>query len=132
MVDFVCKTKSFYFFIVQLVFPIPPIILFCPTHPHLPHSILPTSLSLSLSLLYMFFDHPSPSFPCYPPPPSSLVTVSLLFPCLWLLVCFVDQVPLKIIWYLSSTAWLTSLSIMLSSSIHAVPKGRSSFFLSDV
>ena len=48
-----------------------------------------------------------------------------------LLVHFVDYVPVKgeIIWYLSLTAWLISLSIMLSSSIHAVAKGRSSFFL---
>ena len=36
----------------------------------------------------------------------------------------------EIIWYLSLTAWLISLSIMLSSSIHAVAKGISSFFLS--
>ena len=33
-------------------------------------------------------------------------------------------------WYLSFTTWLISLSIVLSSSIHAVAKGRSSFFLS--
>ena len=48
------------------------------------------------------------------------------------LICFTDQVPLigEIIWYLSFITWLTSLSIMLSSSIHAVTKGRSSFFLS--
>ena len=41
-------------------------------------------------------------------------------------------VPVKgeIIWYLSLTVWLFSLSIMLSSSIHAVAKGISSFFLS--
>ena len=32
-------------------------------------------------------------------------------------------------WYLPFTAWLISLSLMLSSSIHAVMKGRSSFFL---
>ena len=41
-------------------------------------------------------------------------------------------VPVKgeIIWYLSLTTWLISLSIMLSSSIHAVAKGISSLFLS--
>ena len=31
--------------------------------------------------------------------------------------------------WVSFTAWIISLSIMLSSSIHAVKKGRSSFFL---
>ena len=55
----------------------------------------------------------------------SLVTFCLLF-------SFVDYVPVKgeTIWYLSLTAWLISLSIMLSSSIHVVAKGISSFFLS--
>ena len=49
-----------------------------------------------------------------------------------LLFSFVDYVPVKgeIIWYLSLTARLISLSIMLSSSIHAVAKGTSSFFFS--
>ena len=42
-----------------------------------------------------------------------------------MLCSFVDFVPVKgeIIWYLSLTAWLVSLSIMLSTSIHAVAKG---------
>ena len=67
------------------------------------------------------------------PFPSPLVTVSLFFISMslvifYFLVCFVDQLPLigEIIWYLSLTSWLTSLSITLSSSIHAVTKGRSS------
>ena len=55
----------------------------------------------------------------------SLVISCMLFP-------FVDYVPVKgeIIWYLYLTAWLISLSIMLSSSIHAIAKDISSFFLS--
>ena len=57
-----------------------------------------------------------------------LISMSLVIFCL--LFSFVDYIPVKggIIWYLSLTAWLISLSIMLSSSIHAVVKGRSSFF----
>ena len=49
-----------------------------------------------------------------------LISMSLVIFCL--LFSFVDYVPVKgeIIWYLSLTAWLISLSIMLSSSIHAV------------
>ena len=45
---------------------------------------------------------------------------------------FVDYVVVKgeIIRYLSLTAWLISLSIMLSSSIHVVAKVISSLFLS--
>ena len=99
------------------------------------------------------------SFPCFPPPPwfcpcvlysnswkpffplcpspSPLVIVRLFLISMsgvifCLLFSFVDYVPVKgeTIWYLSLTAWLTSLSIMLSSSIHAVAKARSSFFLS--
>ena len=61
-----------------------------------------------------------------------LTTMSLVIFSLFFFFSFVDYVPVKgeIIWYLSLTAWLISLSIMLSSSIHAVAKGISSFFLS--
>ena len=57
------------------------------------------------------------------------VSGSILLACL-----FCDYVPLiaEIIWYLSFTVWLISLGIMPSSSIHAVAKVRSSFFLSAV
>ena len=53
-----------------------------------------------------------------------LISMSLVIFCL--LSSSVDYVPVKgeIIWYLSLTTWHISLSIMLSSSIHAVPKGR--------
>ena len=61
-----------------------------------------------------------------------LISMSLVIFCL--LFSFVDYVPVKgeIICYLSLTTWLISLSIMLSSFIHAVAKGRSSFFGSAV
>ena len=61
-----------------------------------------------------------------------LTSMSLVIFCL--LFSSVDYVPVKgeIIWYLSLTAWLISLGIMLSSSIRAVAKGISSFFLSAV
>ena len=78
----------------------------------------------------------NPLFPLSPPPLTLaivrlfLTSMSLVIFCL--LFSFVDYVPVKgeIIWYLSLTAWLISLSIMLSSFIHAVAKGISSFFLS--
>ena len=59
-----------------------------------------------------------------------LTSMSLVIFCL--LFSSIAYVPVKgeIIWYLSLTAWLISLSIMLSSSIHAIAKGISSFFLS--
>ena len=83
-------------------------------------------LALSMGPLYMFLDNPSPSFPHYPLSLSPLVSVSLFFTSVSLVlfcsfVCFVDQVPLigEIIWCLSFILWLISLSIMLSRSIHA-------------
>ena len=61
-----------------------------------------------------------------------LLLTSMMLVIFCLLFSFVDYVLVKgqIIWYLSLTTWLISLSIMLSSSIHAVAKGMSSFFLS--
>ena len=79
----------------------------------------------------------NPLFPLPPPPPPALAIVRLFLTLMSLVIfCLlfssIDYVPVKgeIIWYLSLTAWLISLSIMLSSSIHVVPKDRSSFFLS--
>ena len=61
----------------------------------IPTSHPQSSPPLSISPLYMFLDDPSPSFPCYPPPHSPLVTVSSFFISVYLvlfcsLVCFVD------------------------------------------
>ena len=63
-----------------------------PTPTSHPQSYHP--LALSVGPLYMFLDDPFPSFPCYLPPPSPLVTVSLFFISVslvifCLLVCFV-------------------------------------------
>ena len=65
-----------------------------PTHPCLPPLNLP-ALALSICLLYMFLDDPSPIFPHYSSVPSfPLVTVSLFFismslVMICLLLCFV-------------------------------------------
>ena len=61
-----------------------------------------------------------------------LISMSLVIFCLRF--SFVDYVPIKgkIIWHLSLTTWLISLSIMLSSFIHAVAKGISSFYTFNV
>ena len=75
--------------------------LCCPIHPspHLPHSILPTLLSQSVGPLCMFLDFTLPLLsPFSPSHPSSLVTVTLFFISMSLvlfcsLVCFVHQVP---------------------------------------
>ena len=109
-----------------------------PLYPHIPPSILPLFGFIHGSFIHVpwwLF----PFFPLLSPSPPPLVTVSLFFISMslvifCLLVCFVDQVLLidEIIWYLSFIAWLPSVSIMLSSSTHAAPKGRSSFFLSSV
>ena len=127
-----CMSSSFKpFFIVMLLqlFQFSPFALFCPSHPPLLQSI-PTLLSMFVGLSYMFFVQSLPL----------LSTIILLSPFLWSLsVCsmfsclrfyFVHQIPLigHIMWYLSFTTWLTSLSIIVSISIHAVSKGKSSFF----
>ena len=78
----------------------------------------------------------SPSFPHYPCPlpsgPGQFVLYFHVSASFGSFVCFIYQVPLigEIVWYLSFTALLTSLSVMLSSSIHGIIKGMSSFFLS--
>ena len=104
--------------------------------PSPPPSLNPDLLWLCPYVLYTCSCQTFPLFPPLSPPCSPLVTDSLLLISMslvifCLLVCFVDYVPLigEIIWYLSFTTWLISLSIMLSRSIHAVAKGRSSFFL---
>ena len=106
-------------------------------------SPLPSSVStppwFCPCVLYSCSCKPFTLFPLLCPPLSPLVTVLLFLISMSLVIfclldCFVDYVPVKgeIIWYLSLTTWLISLSIMLSRSIHAVAKGRSSFFLSAV
>ena len=99
-------------------------------HLHPPPWFCPCVLySTSCNLLY----------PLSPPPPPTpalaivrlfLISMSLVIFCL--LFSSIAYVPVKgeIIWYLSLTSWLISRSIMLSSFIHAVAKGISSFFLS--
>ena len=111
-----------------------------------PHSSTPPQLNpppSPTSTLPLDFVHvsfivvpviPSPHCPL-PTPPLAIVRLFLtsMSPVIFcLLFSSVDYVPVKgeIIWYLSLIAWLISLSIMLSSSIHAVVKGISSFFLS--
>ena len=104
---------------------------------HLPFVILPHHCLCPWVLSTCFLTWPFPFF--YPLPLSSLPSGYCQFVLCFHIassfcsfVCFVDYVPFigEIIWYLSFTAWLISLSIILSSSIHAVAKGRSSFFLS--
>ena len=143
------ESVRFYLFIYLFIFILLCFLLLfsysCPYFPPLLFHALPTT-HLPLSILpHIVFVHGSYihvpcltllPFPCYPPSPSLLVTVSLFFISMSLVifclfVCFVDQVPLigEIIWYLSFTAQLISLSIILYSSIYAVAKGRSSFFV---
>ena len=106
----------------------PPLSLTPPTPTSHPQSYPP--LAFSMCPLYVFLDGPPPIFPHYPSSPSPLVTVSLFFIPMsllifCLLVCFVDYFPLigDIMWFLSYTTCLISLSIILSGSIHAVVKG---------
>ena len=109
--------------------PFPPPIPAEPTslpHPHHPPRFCPRVLYNSSC---------NPPFPLSPP--HSPLATGRLFPTSMSLVVFcllfssIDYIPVKgeIIRYLSLSAWLISLSIMLSSSIHAVAKGISSYLL---
>ena len=108
-------------------------------HPSPPPILNPTPIWLCLCVLYTCSLTMLPLPPPLSPPLSPLVTVSLFFISMSLIIfcllfSFVDYVPFKgeIIWYLSLTAWLISLSIMLSRPSNAMVKGRSSSFLSAV
>ena len=96
--------------------PIPPL---HPSQTHLPPLPPPSPLILSIVVPCKLLSPLSP-----PHSPLAIVrlfltSMSLVIFCL--LFSSIYYVPVKgeIIWYLSLTAWLISLSIMLSSSIHA-------------
>ena len=131
----------FFFFLILILYcySITVVCLFSPSlhptpaePPSLPH--LPPPPGFGPCVLYSSSYNPfSPlSPPHYPLPIVRLFLTSMSLVILCLLFSSVDYVPVKgeIICYLSLTSWLISLSIMFSSSIHAVAKGRSSFFLS--
>ena len=60
-----------------------------------------------------------------------LTSMSMVMFCFLFFFFSIYYVPVKgeITWYFSFTTWHISLNIMFSSSIHAVVKGMSSFFL---
>ena len=58
-VNFFKKIFSFFIIVQVQLSPFPPTTPLCPTHPHLPPSIL-SPLTLSMCPLYMFLDDPSP------------------------------------------------------------------------
>ena len=108
-----------------------------PSTPPQPNPPPSPASTLPLDFVHVSFivvpENPSPHSPLSLPSGYVrlfLTSMSLVIFCL--LFSFVDYVPIKgeIIWYLSLATWIISLSIMLSSSIHAVVKGISSFFLS--
>ena len=127
------------FFLNFYCYSITVVCLFSPTlhlntaeHTSLPHLHPPPRLCPCV----LYNSSCNPLFPLSPP--HSPMANAKQFPLSMSLVVFcllfssIDYVPVKgeIIWYLSLTAWLISLSIMLSSSIHVVAKGISYFFLS--
>ena len=110
-----------------------------PFIPPIPSSTPPaitTLLSMSISFFSLFTllcSIPPPPQPPSPEQPPTLSAVSMIFICesvSILLVHFVHWVPhmSEIIWYLSFSDWIISLSILFSRSIHAVAKGKISFF----
>ena len=111
-----------------------------PIFPHMPPSAhytlllsqsIPTPLAMSLGHSYMFFVQSLPLISTIISRPSPLwsLLVCFLFPCPWFYLTHWVSLIGEIIQYLSFTNWLISLSIIFSSSIHAVTKDRSSVFL---
>ena len=105
-----------------------------PSLPHLPPLFPPTPL-VTVHVSFMIVPANFILFPhCPLPSPLWSLSACSQFQCLWLysacLFVMLIRFLLKVRSYgICFTAWLISLSIMLSSSIHAVTKGRSSFFL---
>ena len=125
-----------YFIVVQLQLPALSPHLSPPLHPNPPPSLAST---LPLGFVHVSFIVVPEKLSLHCPiPPSPLAIVRLFLTSMSLVIfcllffSFSDYVPVKgeIIWYLSLTTWLISLSTMFSSSIHAVTKYGSSFFLS--
>ena len=137
---YVCTTSPFFFLPIFQLFYCCSITIVCIFSPPLyPTPNPPPSPASTLPLGFVhvsFIVVPKNPFPTIPSP--SLLAIVRLFltsmsqVIFCLLFSSVDYVPVQgeIIWYLSLTTWLISLCIMLSSSIHAVTKGQSSFFLS--
>ena len=134
--SYMCLFFHFFYCLITVVPIFPPLPSLALLIPHLPHSVFP--LPHCLYPWWLYTCSLTWPFPFFTPLSSSLLPSGHCQFILYfndsssiLLVCFVDYVPLlgEIIWYLSFTTWVISLSIMLSSSIHAVAKCRSSFFL---
>ena len=85
------------------------------------------------SFIYVLWLIPSPSFDQFSPLSTPLTIVSLFHDSMPLilfcsLVYFVHYIPFvsEVLWYSFFTNWLISFSIIVSSSIHAVTKGKNS------
>ena len=128
---------SFYYFLLLFSIVVQVQLSPCSCHhfPHPIHHCLPPSILQPFGFVHVFFIHvpwwPFPLFPHYPlhlPHSYCPFVPNLNISGYILLACFVGEVPLtgEIIWHLSFTTWLVSLSIMLYRSTHAVAKGRSS------
>ena len=117
----------------------------CPNFPPLspstqpvPHSHSPQSVvSVHGSCIYVLWLILSPIFNqslplLFPLTAVILFHVSMSLALFFSLVYFVHWIPVinDVIWYLSFTNCLISLSIIFSSSIHAVTSGMNSFFYS--
>ena len=81
--EYVDRYRFIYLFVYLFIIQLHPSSFFphysiCPTHSHLPHSILPPWLSLSMGPLSMFL-MTLPFLPSVIPPSSPGVTVSLFF-----------------------------------------------------
>ena len=98
------------------------------TSAHTP-PIITTLLSMSMSPFSFLLDPTRPQTPTLPELSACSLSMSLSLFCL--LVQFVHYIPYmsEIMWYLSFSDWLMSLSIMFSRSVYAVTKGKIFLFI---
>ena len=97
-----------------------------------PHTPFPLGITILLSASMRVFLCLIPS-PILPSSPALLPSDSCqsVFMSVFLFCLFFHWIPhiSEIIWYLSFSDWLISLSVIPSRSIHAATKGKISFFL---
>ena len=123
-----------------IIYAITVVTIFHPSLPPPSPKAIPTELAMSMGHAYTPFGYSLHLLSISPHPPSLPSHCCQSVPCfyasssLFLLVYFVYSIPFisEIIWYLSFTDWLISLSIILSSSIHSVQKSKSDFFFTAV
>ena len=119
-----------YFFIIYSITVVPIFFPFAPLHSAQPPHTQSIPLPLLVSRSHSECSLTNPFSFLLPSPRSFLPSYSFeSVPCFRVSGSIFFLLLYEVIWCLYFADWLISLSIIVSSSVHAVTKGRSSFFL---